>query len=306
AIYRLVARVMNTDLAILILGESGTGKSLIARAVHDLSDRRNLPFVAAGGAELGDAGQARRIIARAGAGTLVIEEAGDLDAAAQARLVGLLDALPAEGAPRIMATSQADLARRTGEGGFRRDLFYRLAGVQLTMPPLRERIDDIPLLAEHFLARAVQAGLAPRRLSEEAMAQLRAYAWPGNVRQLENALRRLAVTGQEPEISAAELPAVISGEPSPSPAGEGGGERLSTSIARHLKRYFDLHGGELPPPGLYQRILREMELPLIEIALDATGGNQARCAALLGINRNTLRKKITELDIEVTRRRKLM
>ncbi|PRX30521.1 two-component system, NtrC family, nitrogen regulation response regulator GlnG [Meinhardsimonia xiamenensis] len=306
AIYRLVARVMNTELAILVLGESGTGKSLIARAVHDLSDRRNLPFVAAGMAELADADQAQRIIARAGAGTLLIEEAGDLDPATQSRLVRLLDALPQEGAPRIIATSQTDLARRTDEGAFRRDLFYRLSGVQLTMPPLRERIDDIPLLADHFLARAVQAGLAPRRLSDEAMALLRAYSWPGNVRQLENALRRLAVTATEPEISAAEVRALIGSEPSRAATGQTDGERLSDAIARHLKRYFDLHGGELPPPGLYQRILREMETPLIEIALDATGGNQAKCAELLGINRNTLRKKITDLDIEVTRRRKLM
>ncbi|MCB1399075.1 MAG: nitrogen regulation protein NR(I), partial [Rhodobacteraceae bacterium] len=99
----------------------------------------------------------------------------------------------------------------------------------------------------------------------------------------------------------------LGAQPTPEPLRAGGeGEKLSASIARHLRRYFDLHGGSLPPPGLYDRILREMEAPLIEIALDATGGNQARCADLLGINRNTLRKKITDLDIQVTRRRKLM
>ena len=136
---------------------------------------------------------------------------------------------------------------------------------------------------------------------------VRAYSWPGNVRQLENAVRRLVVTGSEAEITRAETDAVLGNQPAMEPLRNGGeGEKLSASISRHLKRYFDLHGGVLPPPGLYQRILREMEAPLIEIALEATGGNQAKCADLLGINRNTLRKKITDLDIRVTRRRKLM
>jgi two-component system nitrogen regulation response regulator GlnG len=128
------------------------------------------------------------------------------------------------------------------------------------------------------------------------------------VRQLENTLRRLIVTAIEPEISKAEVAAALGAMPNEAPrvGASEEGERLSASIGRHLKRYFDLHGDSLPPPGLYDRILKEMELPLIEIALDATGGNQAKCADLLGINRNTLRKKITDLDIRVTRRRKLM
>ena len=139
------------------------------------------------------------------------------------------------------------------------------------------------------------------------MELIRAYSWPGNVRQLENVVRRLSLTGGEELISRGEVELVLGNQPAIEPLTGGGDEdRLSASIMKHLRRYFDLHGGQLPPPGLYQRILREMELPLIEIALDATGGNQAKCADLLGINRNTLRKKITELDIRVTRRRKLM
>ena len=127
------------------------------------------------------------------------------------------------------------------------------------------------------------------------------------MRQLENTIRRLVVTSAEEEIGRAEVNAVLGNQPAMEPLRAGGeGERLSASVAKHLKRYFDLHGGQLPPPGLYQRILREVEMPLIEIALDATAGNQAKCADLLGINRNTLRKKITDLDIRVTRRRKLM
>ena len=206
-----------------------------------------------------------------------------------------------------MATSQADLARALDEGRVRQDLFYRLGGVTLTVPALRERVEDIPLLAEHFFVRAERDGLPLRRFSDNALDLVRAYSWPGNVRQLENTVRRLAITGGEEIISRSEVELVLGNQPAIEPlTGGGDREKLSASIGKHLRRYFDLHGGQLPPPGLYQRILREMELPLIEIALDATGGNQAKCADLLGINRNTLRKKITDLDIRVTRRRKLM
>ncbi|MBC7676805.1 MAG: nitrogen regulation protein NR(I), partial [Rhodoferax sp.] len=187
------------------------------------------------------------------------------------------------------------------------DLYYRLGGVALQVPALRERVDDISLLADHFLARGERELGTVRRLSKEAGDLVRAYSWPGNVRQLENTLRRLMVTSSEAEITRAEVDAVLGNQPAMEPLrGGGAGEKLSASVARHLKRYFDLHGGSLPPDGVYNRILREVELPLIEIALDATAGNQAKCADLLGINRNTLRKKITELDIRVTRRRKLM
>ena len=306
ALYRLVARVMNTDLAVLITGESGTGKSLIARAIHDLSDRRTLPFVVAQAADLAGVDGPSALLSRARGGTLVLDEVGDFDDDTQARAVRMLD-LATEKSPRIMATSQMDLGARMQAGTFRQDLFYRLGGVTLHLPALRERVDDIPLLAEHFLARGERDLGTIRRLSPEARDLMRAYPWPGNVRQLENAIRRLLVTGPEVEITRAEAEQVLGSQPVTEPLKGGGeGERLSASVARHLKRYFDLHGGQLPPPGVYQRILKEVELPLIEIALDATAGNQAKCADLLGINRNTLRKKITDLDIRVTRRRKLM
>jgi len=168
-------------------------------------------------------------------------------------------------------------------------------------------VDDVPLLVEHFLFRAEREGQQPRRMSDGALELMRAYSWPGNVRQLENAVRRIGLTARNEEVSRGEVEAVLGNQPAAQPVlTHGQGESLSASVARHLRRYFDLHGNVLPPPGLYQRILREVEMPMIEIALDATGGNQAKCADLLGINRNTLRKKITELDIHVTRRRKLM
>ena len=289
ALYRLVARVMNTDLPVLITGESGTGKSLIARAIHDFSDRRTLPFVVATASDLEGVDGPSSVVARARGGSILFDEVGDLDADAQARIVRMLDSFT-DTAPRVMATSQGDLMHKMETGVFRQDLFYRLGG-----------------LAVLFLGRPARVGAGGRRFSTGAMDLIRAYSWPGNVRQLENTIRRLVVTSSEEEIGRKEVELVLGNQPEIEPfVGGGEGEKLSTSVAKHLRRHFDLHGGVLPSPGLYQRILREVEMPLIEIALDATGGNQAKCADLLGINRNTLRKKITDLDIRVTRRRKLM
>jgi len=306
ALYRLVARVMNTDLPLVIKGESGTGKSLVARAIHDFSDRRTLPFVVASTADMQGYDGPADVVAQARGGSILIDEVGDLDAEAQGRLVRLLDNL-GEGGPRIMATTQRDLSVGLDtEDGLRGDLYYRLAGGVLDIPALRERVDDIPLLAMHFLARAERDGGALRRFADTAMDVIRAHPWPGNVRQLENVIRRLAATSPADEITRPEVEAVLGAAPAPGPRADAVPDDLSATVAGHLRRYFDLQGGQLPQPGLYQRVLRHVEAPLIEIALDATGGNQARCADLLGINRNTLRKKITDLAIPVTRRRKLM
>ena len=310
ALFRLVARVMNSDLPVLITGENGTGKSLVARAIHDFSDRRSGPFVVAQADDLAAPEGAASLLARAGGGTLLLDEIADLTPETQARLVRMLDHAEAMGdksPPRFLATSQTDLSARIATGSFRQDLFYRLGGVTIPVPPLRERVEDIALLAGHFLARHGRDHGQARQLAPEALALLQAYGWPGNVRQLETLMKRLVVTGSGPEISRAEVEAALAGQPVAMGAGGlGADEPLGASVARHLQRYFDLHGEALPPPGLYDRVLREIEVPLIEIALDATGGNQAKCADLLGINRNTLRKKLSDLDIRVTRRRKLM
>ncbi len=306
ALYRLVAKVMNTDLPVLISGESGTGKSLIAKAIHDFSDRRTLPFVTVTGADLQDIEGPARVLARVKGGTLLVDEITDIDDEIQARIVRMMDA-PGDHVPRFMATSQGDLSKAMEQGRVRQDLYYRLCGAPIHVPALRERVDDIPLLTEHFLARAERDGAPKSWLSGDAKELFRVYSWPGNVRQLEHAVRRLSLTSRADEISRTEVELVLGSQPEVEPVlGGGDHEKLSASVERHLRRYFDLHGNMLPPPGLYQRILREIEAPLIEIALDATGGNQAKCADLLGINRNTLRKKITDLDIQVTRRRKLM
>ena len=307
SLYRVVARVMNTDLPVLISGESGTGKSLIARAIHDFSDRRTLPFITVTSVDLQDLEGPARVLARVKGGTLLIDEISGISDEIQARLVRMMD-IPGDYVPRFLATSQSDLTSAMEQGVVRKDLYYRLSGATLTVPALRERVDDIELLAVHFLGRVEQAGNVVRTLSIDAAEIFRTYSWPGNVRQLENAVRRLGLTSRSAEITAPEVQQVLGHQPDLAPlrSGSSDTEKLGASVGRHLQRYFDLHGDMLPTAGLYGRILREIEMPLIEIALDATGGNQAKCADLLGINRNTLRKKITELDIEVTRRRKLM
>ncbi|MGX0876794.1 two-component system nitrogen regulation response regulator GlnG [Roseovarius sp. MBR-154] len=306
SLYRVVARVMHSDLPVMICGESGTGKSLIAKALHDFSDRRTLPFVTVTASDLSELDGPSRVMARVKGGTLVLDEASDLPLEAQGRVVRMMDA-PGDHVPRFMATSRVPPAQALEDGTLREDLYYRLSGAVVDVPSLRERIEDIPLLAAHFLARDEREGQPARHLSDGAIELMRAYSWPGNVRQLENAVRRIGLTALAQEITRSEVEAVLGNQPRAEPVMRAGrGESLSASVAGHLRRYFDLHGGDLPPPGLYGRILREVEAPLIEIALDATGGNQMKCADLLGINRNTLRKKITDLDIHVTRRRKLM
>ena len=200
-----------------------------------------------------------------------------------------------------------DRTEAVDEHKVRRDLFYRLGGAPITVPPLRERFDDIPLLASFFLEKVDRETGISRNFDQAAMKLIQSYTWPGNVRQLENMVKRLGLTAKEAIISVSEVEQSLSNQPEVSAVlSNGNSDRLASDVDKHLRRYFDLHGSQLPPNGVYQRILKEVEFPLITIALDATGGNQAKCANLLGINRNTLRKKISELDIQVTRRRKLM
>ncbi|WP_134724370.1 response regulator [Paracoccus luteus] len=329
ALFRMVARVVNADLPMVVAGEAGSGRTTVARALHDFGDRRAAPLVRLTPADpldlLADA------VARASGGTLLVEDAAGLDPVAQGRLVGLIESAQTgpdrARAPRLVATTGPDPMGDVAAGRLRQDLYYRLAGLVLTVPPLRARLDDIPPLARHLLARAAVNGLPARTLGDDAAEVLRAHPFHGNVRELENLLRRLSVTGSTPGIGADEVRAALdsfdhaaerapaarpaarpaapealsASQPAAAPNG-----RLALSVEQHLQRYFDLHGDQLPPAGLYDRILREIERPLIQIALDASGGNQLRCAELLGINRNTLRKKVSDLNIEVTRRRRLM
>jgi two-component system nitrogen regulation response regulator GlnG len=189
-----------------------------------------------------------------------------------------------------------------GQGLFREDLFYRLNVVPLRLPPLRERVDDIPALVQHFLVKVQADGLPLKTLTPEAMIRLKAHGWPGNVRELENLVRRLAVLYAEETIGedviALELEQARATSASESAPAD---DSLGQAIERHIERYFRAHDGALPPSGIYDRLIREVERPLIARALAATRGNQLKAADVLGLNRNTLRKKIRELDIHVSR-----
>ena len=329
-VYRIMARLMTTDLGVMISGESGTGKELVARALHNFGQRKGGDFVAINMAsvppdmiEVELFGTARQPgpdgagkFEQANGGTLFLDEVGDMPLEAQTRLLRVLqdgqfmrvggrETLTADA--RIVAATHQDLRALVNEGRFREDLFYRLNIVPVRLPPLRDRLDDIPALARHFLRQAEAEGLPRHSISTDALELLRKETWTGNVRELENLMRRLAVLCPDEIISASVVEQEIKARPSSLAAPQAEqGQRLGQAIESHLRRYFDLHGDSLPPAGLYERIIKEVELPLIALSLSATRGNQVRTAELLGINRNTLRKKIQDLDISVTRGKKMM
>ena len=324
-VYRMIARVVGNDLSVLVLGESGTGKELVARAIHDMGGRRKKPFVPVNmaaiprelieaelfgherGAFTGANARATGRFEEANGGTLFLDEIGDMPMEAQTRLLRVLEsnAFTTVGGRtvsvdvRIVAATHQNLPQLIDAGQFREDLYYRLNVVPVPLPPLSERGDDILLLANAFLERAAADGLPRRRLSGDAESRLRAHGWPGNVRELDNLMRRLAAISRDPVIPAALIDAQIGGSVSERvPVAE----TLSDALDTHLARYFVGFGDGLPPPGLYDRVLADVERPLFRTTLAAVRGNQLRAAELLGINRNTLRKRLTELGIEPGRR----
>jgi two-component system, NtrC family, nitrogen regulation response regulator GlnG len=204
---------------------------------------------------------------------------------------------------RIIAATHRDLSHLIRQGVFREDLFYRLNVAPIRIPPLRERTADIPALARHFASQAAKEGLPGKVLDEAAMERLRRYRWPGNVRELENLVRRLAALYSQEVIGVDVIESELAAAPAEMPvSGETlSGEGLSAAVERHINEYFVAHKGAMPAAGLYDRILREIERPLIVATLVATRGNQIKAAYVLGLNRNTLRKKIRELDIPVVR-----
>ncbi len=328
-IYRVLARLMQTDLTVMISGESGTGKELVARALHDYGKRRNGPFVAVNmaaiprdlieselfgherGAFTGANNRASGRFEQAEGGTLFLDEIGDMPMEAQTRLLRVLQQgeyttvggrTPIKTDVRIIAASNKDLRILIQQGLFREDLFFRLNVVPLRLPPLRERIEDLPDLIRHFFALAEKDGLPPKKLDAQALERMKQYRWPGNVRELENLARRLAALYPQELITAS----VIEGELATPAVSTGPGisrpvDNLGGAVESFLASHFSSFPNSLPPPGLYHRILREIEVPLLTAALAATRGNQIRAADLLGVNRNTLRKKIRDLDIQVYR-----
>ena len=316
-VYRLVARVINTDLPVLITGKSGTGKDLLAHTLHDLGLRQNNDFVTIStstasiqkieGVLLGGFENQGIECASVNA-TIYLDEIGEMSDESQLHLLDMLrNPVVKTRNYRIVSSTHQSLEELINQGAFREDLFYRLNVVSIILPRLRDRVDDIPLLARHFLQKVTSTGLPLKTISTKGMELMRNAPWVGNIRELENFINRISVLYVDDEITDQHVLESLDGGPMAildDAIPENG--KLSTAVEWHIKRYFELHGDILPPPGLYNRILREVEMPLIALSLSVTRGNQIKTAELLGINRNTLRKKIKELDIVVTRSKKMM
>ncbi len=203
---------------------------------------------------------------------------------------------------RIIAATHRDLKSQIQQGLFREDLFYRLNVVPIRLPPLRERLEDVGDLVRHFLRQATREGLGQKSIESAAIERLKSHPWPGNVRELENVVRRLVALHPQDTLTTQIVEQELAGSAISPPLGGGADNGdLSESVERYLSRYFSSFGNELPPPGLYDRIIREVEKPLLSAALAATRGNQIRAAELLGLNRNTLRARIRDLSIRVFR-----
>ncbi len=329
-IYRSIARLTTTDLTVMVNGESGTGKELVARALHDYGRRRTGPFVAINmaaiprelieselfgherGAFTGALNRSQGRFEQAAGGTLFLDEIGDMPAEAQTRLLRVLQEgefttvggrQPIRANVRIVAATHRDLRQAIRAGQFREDLFYRLNVVPIRLPPLRERLEDIPVLARHFLDKARESGLPAKSLDQSAVERLRQHRWPGNVRELENLMRRLAALyAQETitdEVISVEL--MENGVDAEQSHSSGSPEPLALAVERHIRQFLAASRDGMPMRDIYDQVIAEVERPLIQMTLSATRGNQIKAASMLGLNRNTLRKKIRDLDIPVVR-----
>ncbi len=316
-VYRFLARVLHTDLSTIITGESGTGKDLLAHTMHDLGPRAPMDFVRINisssnidkieGTLIGGK-EDLNISPASKSSTIYFDEISEMSDETQLQLLDLLrsDAVISKNY-RFISSSRLSLQNLISQGIIREDLFYRLNVVNINLPPLRDRVGDIPDLTKHFLQQSALSGMPKKVISAKAIQLLQNAPWAGNIRELENFINSLVVLISDEEITPIHveenlnlIPSVNSNEL------DADNGKLSSSVEKHIKRYFDLHGDNLPPPGLYNRILKEIELPLIALSLSATRGNQIKTSELLGINRNTLRKKIKDLDIVVTRSKKMM
>jgi two-component system nitrogen regulation response regulator GlnG len=328
-IYRVLARLTQSDLTVMISGESGTGKELVAKVLHQYGKRRAGPFVAINmaaiprelieselfghekGAFTGAQNRAPGRFELAEAGTLFLDEIGDMPLDAQTRLLRVLQEgeyttvggrTPIRTNVRIVAATHRDLRNQIQQGLFREDLYYRLNVVPLRLPALRERLEDIGDLVRHFLRESTLEGLGQKGIEQAAIERMKQYNWPGNIRELENLVRRLVALNPHDTIGAEVVDAELSDNLPPRLDDHGAeAKSLSELVERHLASYFADFGRELPPPGLYDRIIRQVEVPLLSAALAATRGNQIRAAELLGVNSNTLRSRIRDLNIQVVR-----
>jgi len=319
SVFRMITRVLRNDLTVLILGESGTGKELVAEAIHQLGDRRGGPFVAVNTAAIPadlieselfghEKGAFTGAVARhigkfeqAAGGTLFLDEIGDMPMQAQTRLLRALQSgsIRRVGGreevrldTRIIAATNKDLEPLIAAGQFREDLYYRLNVVPIHLPPLRERPDDIEALARHFLQQAAGEGLPRRQLTAEAAELLSRQPWRGNVRELRNFIYRLALLAREDVVDPEALAPMVEQARRADESGSEEASGLDVAVTRWLSE-------TRPAAGtVYHAALAAFERPLFEEILRETGGNQLRAAQQLGINRNTLRKRLSELALD--------
>jgi two-component system, NtrC family, nitrogen regulation response regulator GlnG len=319
AVYRMITRVLRNDLTVLVLGESGTGKELVAEAIHQLGHRSAGPFVAVNtaaipaelieselfGHEKGSfTGAATRHIGKfeqAAGGTLFLDEIGDMPIEAQTRLLRALQSgsIRRVGGreevkvdTRIVAATNRDLEPMIAAGQFREDLFYRINVVPIHLPPLRDRPDDIEALARHFLQLAAGEGLPRHSLTAEAAVLLSRQTWRGNVRELKNFIYRLALLSREELIDSEAINPLLGQLRLTEPDAGRQPDNMDMAVANWLVETQPKHG------TIYDAALALMERPLFAEVLKQTGGNQLRTAQILGINRNTLRKRLNDLRID--------
>ena len=321
-IYKMIGRVAERDITVLVNGESGTGKELVARAIHTNSMRRNKKLVAVNiaaipkdlleselfgyqkGAFTGASISRQGRFEEADGGTLHLDEIGDMPHELQTKLLRILEEKklyrlgsekPSPVDVRIIASTNKNLEKEVEEGNFREDLYYRLNAITIKIPPLRNRMEDVIPLTEYFLSKyGKELGVGTRTLSDEAKETITKYSWPGNVRELENIVKRILVLSSDTVITKETLV-----DAAPHLEGKLGGdqESLEHLIRDELNFLLDSKDEE-PFDKVYETIIKKVEKPLIELVLDKTKGNKKKAASILGINRNTLSKKMDELGFQ--------
>ena len=325
-VYKTIGKVAGSDVTVLVQGESGTGKELVARAIHFNSGRLGKPFVAINcaaiprdlleselfgsekGAYTGASERKQGKFEQANQGTIFLDEIGDMPLDLQAKILRVLQEqevsriggtqnIPVD--VRIVAATNQDLVEKVRQKEFREDLYYRLNVVPISLVPLRERKEDIPDLVQYFLGRTcTELSIQPKRVSDEAMALLVAHSWPGNVREMENSIKRAVILSNDPLLTEADFDGLTTslGE-KPAGAQE---TSLETLVDAKLRACFT-NIEKLDKGDIHALVLEQVERPLLRLILEKTRWNQVKAADILGINRNTLRKKIHELGIELKR-----
>ncbi len=328
-VYKKLAKLTNTDLSLLVSGDTGTGKKLFSYTLHSFSKRKNKKIEKISFSSLSEEKIEKELfgfesqkenkiltgkLEFANKGTIILDEIGEIPQKIQKMILGFLNdghffrvggLEKVKSDVRIISTTKFDIFEQVKSGKFREDLFYKLNVIPIKMPNLASRVSDIPDLCNYFLEKLSTNKFEKKSLSNKSYELIKKQPWNGNVRELRNFIQRLIIRSPDKIISYEDVLSEINIIPNSIKVNSINKDKLAISINQHLKRYFDLHGESLPPPGLYDRFMKEIEMSLISFSLKSTKGNQLKTAYLLGINRNTLRKKIKELDIELFKRKEV-